>query len=197
MSAFTIVNTTNQPGLVVINKGPPGGPNNLFGRIAVAANGQTIVPTTEAYTAVAYITMEDGNTYQSSVVSLPNGTQSLTAQMLVANGTFNFQVLNAPGSVLDQITLTNTCRQPVTFTITATPITPNGQPVLTSAVVVNQLDTVPVSTAETYGFQSNVNGITTEAITTSPSQTGQNVNVTIYQDTSNFGDWPSYNLSFA
>lgn len=198
MSTFTIINTTTYPGTVVITKGAPGGPNNLFGRVAVAAgNGSAVIPTTEAYTAMASITMEDGNTYTTSTVNLPNGSQNLTAQMLVQGGTFNFQILTAAGTTPNQFTLTNTCRQPVTFTITATPVSPLGVPILTTAVVVNQLDTVGVSTAENYTFQGNFNGITTPLLATAPNQTGLDLTIDAYQDTVAVGDWPAYSLCFA
>ena len=198
MSAFTALNTTTFPGMLVINKGVPGGPSNMFGRVAVAASGGTaIIPTTESYAVIASITMEDGNTYTSSPMTLPNGCQNLTAQMLVTGGTFTFQVLTAAGTTPNQFTLVNTCRQPVTFNITATPASPQGVPILTSAVVVNQLDTVGVSTVETYTFQGIINGITTETLTTTPAQTGKNVTVQIYQDTVSIGDWPAYSLQFS
>ncbi|MCY1649202.1 hypothetical protein OVA11_19710 [Caulobacter sp. SL161] len=196
MSAFTVVNSTTFPAQLIINKGTPGGPNNLFGRVAVAANnGSAVIPTTEAYTAQASITMEDGNTYTTSVVNLPNGTQNLTAQMLVEGGTFNFQIVAQTGSTPNQFTLVNTCRQPVTFNLTATPTSPLGKPILTSAVVVSQLDSVAVSTEESYSFQANVNGITTSQVATNPAQTGQDLTITIFQDNVPVGDWAAYSVS--
>jgi hypothetical protein len=141
--------------------------------------------------------MEDGNTYTTSVVNLPNGTQNLTAQMLVVGGTFSFQILAAAGTTANQFTLVNTCRQPVTFTLTATPISPLGVPILTTAVVVGQLDSVGVSTEETYAFQGIVNGITTSQVSTNPAQTGQDLTIQLYQDSVSVGDWPAYSVSVA
>lgn len=198
MTAFTIQNTTTLPAMLLITKGVAGGPSNMFGRVAVSANAKTVIPTTETYTAYASITMEDGNTYYSSTISLDSGTQCLMAQMLVSGGTFSFELQKSPGMILDQITLSSTCRQPVTFYITATPVSPLGQPVLSTAVVVNPRDTVAVSTIETYTFRSIVDGITSEPLTTSPAQVAQpNLTVNIYKDTVNFGDWPGYSLAYA
>lgn len=198
MTSFAIQNQTNQPAMLLITKGVAGGPSNLFGRVAVAANGKTVVPTTETYTAYASITMEDGNTYYSSTINLDSGTQSLMAQMLVSGGTFSFELQKSAGMVLDQIVLSSTCRQPVTFYITATPVSPLGQPVLSTAVVVNPRDNVIVSTVETYTFRSIVNGITSEVLTTTAADVAQaQLTVNIYQDTVNFGDWPGYSLSYS
>jgi hypothetical protein len=198
MTSFVVQNLTSLPGMLLITKGTPGGPSNLFGRVAVSANGQTVVPTTERYSATACITMEDGNTYYSSPINLGSGTQTLTARMLVTGGTFSFEVEQSPGTTLDTITLISTCRLPVTFFITATPVSPLGQPVLTTAVVVNQRDAVLVSTVETYSFRSLVNGITSESLETTPNQTAQDqLGIQIYQDTVSFADWPGYSIRFA
>lgn len=198
MTAFVVQNVTNQPAMLLINKGTPGGPSSLFGRVAVSANGKTVVPTTETYSAYASITMEDGNTYYSSTMTLQSGTQSLMAQMLISGGTFSFELQQSPGVAADQITLSTTCRQPVTFYITATPVSPLGKPSLSSAVVVNPRDTVSVSTIETYSFRCIVNGITSEAVVTTPADVDRaQLPVIIYQDDVNFGDWAGYSLRFA
>jgi hypothetical protein len=199
MTSFVIQNVTSMPAMLHISKGPPGGPSNLFGQVAVAAaGGKTVVPTSETYSAYASITMEDGNTYYSSTIALDGGTQSLIAQMLVSGGTFNFEVQKSTGAVLDQITLSSTCRLPVKFFVTAMPVSPLGKPVLSTAVVVNPRDTVPISTAEVYGFKCIVNGITSEPLSTTPVQTNQNqLAIQIYEDTVNFGDWPGYSLRYA
>lgn len=95
MSSFTITNSTAYAAKVVVSKGTPGGANNLVGTVPVSASGgQTIVPTTQSYSAYFWITMEDGNTYKSTPVSFDSSSMVLTAQMQMVEtgGTFSFQI---------------------------------------------------------------------------------------------------------
>lgn len=194
MAAFTIINATMYPALMALTRGEPGSAN-LSGRVAVAANGKTVVPTSEVISAYASITMEDGNTYTTSTVDLTRDAQTLTAQMVVSGGTFCFEIVESTGEIPNQITLDSTCRLPVTFTLRARPDSATYMPFMKCAVVVAPQEAVAVSTAKTYAFRAIVDGITTEAVFTSPAQQDQDLQLTIAQDNIPGGDWAAYHVS--
>ena len=197
MSAFTISNTTNYPAKIVVQKGTPGGPNNLVATVPISPSGQTIVPTTQSYSAYFWVTMEDGNTYKSTPVSFDAPSMVLTAQMQMVEtgGTFNFQIEAVPGTAANQIVLVSECRNPVTFYVMTTTESVNPTSSLQTAVVVSQVNSVSLSTAETYTFQGKVNGVNTVPISVTPTSTNY-PGVTLYQDNVTFSDFVGYSMKF-
>jgi hypothetical protein len=195
MSAFTISNTTTYPAKIVVSKGTPGGPNNLVATVPISPSGQTIVPTTQSYSAYFWITMEDGNTYKSTPVSFDSPSMVLTAQMQMveSGGTFNFQIGAVPGTATNQIVLVSECRNPVTFYIMTTTESTNPTSSLQTAVVVNQVNSISLSTAETYTFQGKVNGVNTVPVTVTPTSTTY-PGVALYQDNVTFSDFVGYSM---
>jgi hypothetical protein len=198
MSSFTCFNTTNYAAKMVISKGTPGGTSNLVGTVPISPSSQTLVPVTETYTAYFWITMEDGNSYQSTPVSFPANVNAmvLTAQMQMVEtgGTFNFQIQAVPSTVPNQITLISECRLPVTFYVLANSATVGGTSTMQTAVVVNQVNSATISTAETYTFTGKVNGVNTVPLTITPTSPNY-PSITLYQDNVNFSDFIGYSVS--
>lgn len=72
----------------------------------------------------------------------------------------------------------------------------NPTSTLQTAVVVTQVNSISLSTAETYTFQGKVNGVNTVPISvtpTSPNYPG----VVLYQDNVTFSDFVGYSMKFA
>lgn len=77
-----------------------------------------VIPTTDTYQVFASAIL-DGNSYTSAPLAV-TGSMGFLAQVLQvkAQGTYEFDVLEFPSTASNQLTLQQTCINPVTFTIT-------------------------------------------------------------------------------
>jgi hypothetical protein len=182
MTQITLQNTTQYPALIYVQQG-----DTLTGRVPVdTSGGNVVIPTTNTYSVTATAKLPDGNTYTTGPRSFSVNSQTVLAQVLQSNGTWNFQLALSPGQAPSTITLENSCISPVTFTVTR-----NGSP-LSTVLVVDAYNNATVSTIEEYSFYSVVNGVTSQTITT----TNNNITVIAYQDTGQVSDWAGFSVRF-
>jgi len=132
---------------------------NQIARIGVHAGGAAAVPTTTSYNVQATTSMGDF-TLTSNALTFSDTSALVLAQVLNEDGYFDFQLIQLPGTQPSAITLENTWRSPVQFTITQP-----GTPVEIINVV-DESNNAIVSTAEQWSCYAIVNGITTATVTT-------------------------------
>ncbi|MBB6243734.1 hypothetical protein [Rhodanobacter sp. MP1X3] len=181
MSNITIKNSTSIPGLVIMSRA-----GTLTGRLPIDGNGLVSVPTSNSYSVIARVTMEDGNTYVSGPASFSSNSQDVTAEVLQENGTFAFRLQTDPGTNPGGITLHNHTKYPVSFETSM-----DGNP-LRSVTVIDDYNRDFVSTREIYTFKSIIDGVTSSSITTSNT----NVTVQIYADDELVSDFVGYSVKF-
>lgn len=168
--SITLRNNTSYVAQYVVKKG-----EQVIARLpGIEPGAQMSIPTTDTYEVVAS-TLLDGNTYTSAPLAV-NGSMGFLAQVLQvkSQGTYEFDVQEAPSKASDQLTFQKTCINPVTFTITK-----DGKP-LQNIVVNNSYLNATLDISNTYYIYAVINGVTTEVASTSNA----NAVVTAVDDTS-------------
>ena len=182
MSNIILKNNTSVSALIYMFQG-----TTLSGRIPVGANGGSVmVPTTNSYSVTGTITMDDGNTYVTAPASFSSPSQNVLAQVFQNEGTYTFQLLTTSGTTPSAITVSNSCKYPVQFSIKR-----DGSP-LSSVIVVDSYNDDSISTMQTYTFAGVVDGITTEPITSS----NPSIVVAVVADNNAVSDFQGYSLAF-
>jgi hypothetical protein len=170
MSALTFGNTTSYIAQFVLFRS-----EQVIARVpGLAPGAQLQVPVTDDYTVVA-TTVIDGNTYTSAPLDF-TGAASFLAQVRqdAAQGTYVFEVIEAPSTRPDQLQFQKTTLGPVTFTLSR-----NGV-ILQNVVVTDSFETRTLQTAQEWTVYAIVNGITTAPVTT----TNPDATITAVLDTS-------------
>jgi hypothetical protein len=162
MSHLTLSNTTSYIAQFVVSRS-----QQVIARVpGLAPGAQLQVPVTDDYTVVA-TTVIDGNTYTSAPLNV-TGAASFLAQVRqdAAQGTYVFEVVEAPSTRPDELQFQKTTLGPVAFTLSR-----NGV-LLQSVVVTDSFRTKTLETAEEFMIYAIVNGITTAPVmTTNPDAT--------------------------
>ena len=140
----------------------------------IPPGAEIIVPMADTYqvTATAVI---DGNTFNSAPMNI-SGAMGFLAQVLQvpSQGTYEFNVVETPSTVPNQLQFQKTCLPPVTFTIS------HNNASVQSVVVSDSFQMVTVGIGDTYNVTAVINGITTAPVTT----TNPNATITAVSDTS-------------
>ncbi|NUP07804.1 MAG: hypothetical protein HOW73_17285 [Polyangiaceae bacterium] len=150
--------------------------DNEIARVGVHAGASAEIPTSNLYTVQATTVMRDF-TLTSNIVEFDEAATTLVAHVLNQDGYYDFQLSKKPGRQPSAIVCENTWRLPVQFKLSQP-----GSPVQVLTVV-DEHNTISLSTAEQWQCYAIVNGITTATVTiNSPSAV-----VTLTADTNDDG----------
>lgn len=144
-------------------------------RVGVHQGGSALVPMGgSSYTVQAMTSLGDFS-LTSNTVQLDASSVHLVAQVMADEGYFDFQVVQQGATQVNAIVCENTWRTPVVFKFTR-----NGSPVQITTVV-DEHDSVSITTAQQWTVYAIVNGITTQPVQiTDPRAT-----LTVEQDSNN------------
>lgn len=149
---------------------------NQLAHIGVHAGGMASVPTSSAWQVQGSTTLGDFSML-SNPVTIAGSSANVIAQVLAADGFYDFQLIVTPGSMPSAIVAENTWRNPVSFTFTQP-----GTPVQMT-LVVDEHNNATVSTAQQWTIYAIVNGITTQSVMTSDP----NATITLAADNNDDG----------
>lgn len=170
MSFLTLRNNTHWIAMFLVHRG-----QQVVARLpGLAPGAQMQVPTTDIYQVVA-TTVIEGNTYTSAPLDV-TGAAGFLAQVrqVVAQGTYEFEVIELSSTRPDELQFRKTSLSPVTFGISR-----NGV-MLQNVVVANSFEMVTLNIGDTYSIYAVINGVTTDTVTmTNPAAT-----ITAIADTS-------------
>ncbi len=170
MSALTLRNHTDWTTQYVVRRG-----DQVIARLpGLVPGAQLQVPTTAVYQVVA-TTVIEGNTYTSAPLEVTGAAGFLArVRQVVAQGTYEFEVIELSSTRPDELQFRKTSLSPVTFSISR-----NGV-VLQNVVVANSFEMVTLNIGDTYSIYAVINGVTTDTVTT----TNPAATITAIADTS-------------
>jgi hypothetical protein len=157
MSVLTLKNETPYIAQFLVTRG-----DQVIARLPGLLAQQVMqVPTTATYEVVAS-TLLDSNTYTSAPMVIDGATGFLAQVLQVySQGSYQFNVLEQPSTVSNQLQFQKTCLNPVTFTIR------KDGAALQTVVVSDSFTMQTLTIGDNYSIHAVINGITTETVTTS------------------------------
>lgn len=157
MSNMTLINNTKHIAQFSVWKG-----QQVIERLpGVDPGGQVEVPTESHYTVRARVTV-DGNTYTTAPQDVESGARFLAQiKQSAQEGTYDFEMVQRPGSASDELQFEKTTLQTVDFIIAK-----DGKPLQTIAVR-DASEIVSLHIGNSFRIEAVVNGVTTRTVETS------------------------------
>ncbi|NVZ61961.1 hypothetical protein HX867_07680 [Pseudomonas gingeri] len=168
--AITLHNQTGYISQFVVKQG-----DLIIARLPGLEPDATLIVPLDDTRQVNASTVIDGNTYVSAPLEI-RGSMGFLAQVLQvpSQGTYEFEVVESPSPVADQLSFQKTCLNPVTFTLTR-----DDKP-LQNVVVSDSFRVETLNIGHTFSAYAIINGITTATVSTS----NPNATISAVQDTS-------------